>query len=68
MNKFEQASSLDQQMSPVVGPIYRAGAGGVCTEGEARAGRGSLYTEVQCIMGNGHPPPPWTDRMTDTHD
>ena len=32
---------------------------------EARAGRGVLYGEVQCIMGDGHmgPPPP-----TDRHD
>ena len=34
--------------------------------GRARAGRG-LYSEVQCIMGNGHmgPPPQWTESRTD---
>ena len=36
---------------------------GPCTE------RG-LYSEVQCIMGNGHMEPPslWMDRLTYTHD
>ena len=29
---------------------------------------GDLYSEVQCIMGNGHMGPLWTDRLTDTHD
>ena len=35
---------------------------------EGRAGVGSLYGVVQCIMGNGHMDPLWTDRLTDTHD
>ena len=59
MNKFEQASSIDQQMSPVVGPMYRSGAGGVSVQkGRPGLGGGSLYTAVQCIMGNGHTGPP----------
>ena len=41
VNKFEQASSLDQQMSPVVGPLYRAGAGGVSVQ-KGRPGLGGV--------------------------
>ena len=41
------------------------GQGGPCTGG---LGRGGLYDEVQCIMGNGHMGIPVTDRLTGTHD
>ena len=34
-----------------------------CPQG---VGIGSLYSEVQCIMGNGHMGP--VDRQTDRHD
>ena len=52
VNQFEQVSSLGHQMSLAgIRPLYRGG----------------LYSEVQCILGNGHmgtscgapsPPPP----------
>ena len=66
MNKFEQASSNGHQMS-------LAGAGGTMSErGGAWAGAGGLYSEVPCIMGNGHIKtpllPPTFNRMKDRHD
>ena len=65
VNKFEQVSSDDHQMSLVEGwRVPCLMLRGLGPEG-ARAMRGaSLYSEVQCIMGNGHmgPLPLWTDR------
>ena len=62
MNKFEQVSSDDHQMS-------LAGAGRFLSSEvpclEERAG--ALYSKVQCIMGNGHMGSPM-DRMMDRHD
>ena len=48
VNKFEQVSSLDRQISIV--SIY---CWGPCTEGSLWRRR-SLHGDVQCIMGNGH--------------
>ena len=50
VNKFQQVSSLDHQMSLEGGPM----SGGR---------KGSMYSEVQCIMGNDPcgPPPEQTD-------
>ena len=47
MNKFERLSSNGHQMS-----LAEAGDGPM--SGGAGAGQGDLYSEVQCIMGNGH--------------
>ena len=64
----KQVSSDGHQMS-----LTEAATGGsyACIHGE---GAGlklvALYSEVQCIIGNGHmrtpPPLPWTARQTDT--
>ena len=66
MNKFEQVSSIGHQMSlargvPVqLGPTFRDSM----SSEELGLGRvWSLYSEVQCIIGNGHKVPP----LTDTH-
>ena len=63
VNKFEQVSSLDYQMS--VGgdrALYRGGRAGVLHKGE---GRGVLNNEVQCITENGHMGTPMRrDRQT----
>ena len=42
---------------------------GVGVEGGMSDVQGALYSEVQCIMGNGHtdPPPPPVDKLTDEH-
>ena len=45
VNKFEQVSSLGHMMSV---------ARGVGLERRGADGWGFLYSEVQCIMGNGH--------------
>ena len=51
VNKFEQVSSNSHQMS-LAGD--RAGVGGPMSDAHG-AGLGvGLYSEVQCIMGNGH--------------
>ena len=53
MNKFEQTSSIDHQMS-LVG---KSGARAALQVDGARAlhrGSGALYSEAQRIMGNGH--------------
>ena len=63
MNKFEQVSSDRHQMSLAVG----LGPGGPRGTGEAGAGR--LYSEVQCIMGNGYMGTlPSVDRQTHTSE
>ena len=59
MNKFEQVSSFDHQMSLAGGqgqvvPVKVAGPGPESPCTEESQGRGSLYGEVQCILGNGH--------------
>ena len=51
------------------GPMSEVGGGGGgCPMADVC---GSMYSEVQCIMGNGHigssPPPQWTDWLTDRH-
>ena len=51
MNKFEQVSSDGHQMSL---------AGGAWLGG-------GLYSEVKCIMGNGHMGPPRAERLADIH-
>ena len=59
VNKFEQAYSLDQQMSPVVGPIYRAGAGGVSVQKERPGlggGRSVLRSNASWVMVTRDPP------------
>ena len=56
VNKFEQLSSLGHQMSLQEGAT-----------GSLYGGRGSLYGEVQWIMGNGHMGPPFEQtNMTET--
>ena len=70
VNKFEQVSTLDRQMSVPWGVPVRVPSpwkpGELCAvrfhvRGGGEAGvRGSLHGEVQCIMGDGHmrPLPP----------
>ena len=64
VNKLEQVSSDGHQMSLVEGkwgpcPVRSMSGGGL----------GFLYSEIQCIMGNGHMGPlPHVDRITDRHD
>ena len=50
MNKFEQVSSDDRQMLLTGG---MSGGGGVKVPSLVSGGWG-LYSEVQCIVGNGH--------------
>ena len=50
VNKSEEVSSLGHQMSLRGGALYGGG----------------LYSEVECIMGNGHMGPPM-NRQTDKH-
>ena len=61
VNKFEEVFSVCHQISLTGAPIshIRGGGGGW--------GKGGLYSEVQCIIGNGHIgiPPPWTECLTD---
>ena len=53
VNKFEQVSSLGHQMSlPVAESLYSEVPRE--EEREARTQGIPLYSEVQCIMGNGH--------------
>ena len=61
MNKFEQVSSDGHQMSQAGGRVW--GGGNVWYPGWT-----DLYSEVQCIMGNGHiwGAPPLTEWRTDT--
>ena len=69
MNKFEQVSRDGLQMSLAGG---WGGSLDLCLGVRPGLGRvpwphvgGGLYSEVQCIMGNGHMgTPPWTDRHT----
>ena len=61
MNKFEQVSSLDHQLSLAV--RVGLGVGDSCTM-KSHVG-GSLYGEVQCVMCNGHMGPP-VNRQTHT--
>ena len=57
VNKFEQVSSEGHQIS-LAGPLS-----------DVRAGGGGLYSEVQCIMGNGHMESPLPEnRKMDRHD
>ena len=74
-NKFEEVSGLGHQMGltgkgggPQVNKFEQVLATRCHYQREGRAGVGSLYGVVQCIMGNGHMDPLWTDRLTDTHD
>ena len=47
----------------VLGLMSGGGGGGLMSGG------GGLYSEIECIMGNGHMGPPPPDRMmTDRHD
>ena len=46
MNKLEQVSSDHHQVSQAGGP--RSGVPGLMSGG------GDQYSEIQCIMGNGH--------------
>ena len=55
MNKFEQVSGPDHQM-PVAGS--RTGGPNIPCPGR------DMYSEVQCIMGNGQMGPSCTDRHT----
>ena len=55
VNKFKQVSGLDHKMSVAGG---RTGGLNVPCPGRA------MYSEVQCIVGNGHMGPPCTDRQT----
>ena len=53
VKKFEQVFSDGHKMSQARGPV---------------SGVGTLYSEIQCIMSNGHMGPPPLNRMTDTCD
>ena len=74
VNMSEQVPSLGHQIPPAQGPCtVRShvwgcqGLGGQCTLRFHVQG-GSLFGEVQCIMGNGRitPPPSCTEWLTDT--
>ena len=73
INKFEQLSNDGHQMS-------LAGKAGVVGWGERQGqgwgsrlpclmpgGGGGLYSEIQCIMGNGHTGTPFPHEKTDRH-
>ena len=62
MNKFEQVSSDDHQMSLAGGLGQGQGVQGLIS--------GSLYSVVQCIVGNGHmrTPSPPVNRQTVTSE
>ena len=62
MNRFEQVSSDGHQML-LAGQQLGTGPVGVpCFWGEGVPILGGLYSEVQCIIGNGYMgSPPWTE-------
>ena len=60
VNKFEQVSSDGHRMSPA-----EAGAWG-CQGWDWGGGAAGLYSEVQCIMSNGHMGP-LPHEQTDRH-
>ena len=64
MNKFEQVSSVGHQMS-VVGAGTRARAGTILRL--MSRGLGTLHSEVQGIMGNGHMQSPSGQTEWQTH-